>query len=167
MNTLVVYAGNQGCTESVAEKMKEDLGENVILINLKKIANPILEEFERVIIGGTVLNGQIQKQVRLFCQKNHDDLLTKELGLFICSVEEGVSIKEQIINVYADELYHAAKSVAVFKSGLDFSRMNFLEKMIARNVKGLSRNTSKIDNEAVRKFSRRMDRIFNPFLFLA
>jgi menaquinone-dependent protoporphyrinogen oxidase len=64
-------------------------------------------------------------------------------------------------------LLQNAKAPACFGGAFDFKRMNFLEKMIVKKVANVKQSTSKVDFEAVRNFSKRMDRIFNPFLFLA
>ncbi len=167
MKTLIIYASHHGCAEIIAEKMKEDLGKDVVLVNLKKEPVPSVDKFQRIIVGGSIRAGQVQKRLRTFCTQNLDELRNKEIGLYICYTNKGENAKKQLMNAYPEELYNAAKSTAVFKSGFDYRRMNFLEKMIARNVRRLKPNTYKMDYEAVHKFSRCMDRVFNPFLFIA
>jgi len=46
-------------------------------------------------------------------------------------------------------------------------QMDFTQKMIVKKVAHVGSSTSKVDYEAIQKFSKRRDRIFNPFLFLA
>lgn len=167
MKTLIVYAGNQEAIKSIAEQMKEDLGKDVDLVNLKDESDPSIEPYQRIIIGGSAKGGQVQKRLNAFCTKNLDELLVKETGLFICSMEEGEAAKRQLMDFYPEELYNTAKSTAIIKSGIDYSRMNFFEKMLVRKVKRLRRNSYTSDYEGIQKFSRRMDRVFNPFLFLA
>ncbi len=167
MKTLIVYATSHGCTEIIAAKMKEDLGENTTLVNLKREPNPSIASSHRIIIGGSIRAGQIHKRVKTFCSRNLDELQDKELGLFICCKEEGEAASKQLLDAYPEELRIAAKSTAIFSGSFDFSRMNFMKKLIKRKASVARQNNSKVDYEAVRKFSRRMDRIFNPFLFLA
>jgi menaquinone-dependent protoporphyrinogen oxidase len=167
MKTLIVYASNHGCTESIAKEMKNNLGENAVLINLKRNKLHSVEEFHRVIIGGSIHAGQIQKQIKQFCSENLNALLLKETGLFICCIEQGEAADKQLTDAFPAKLLNSAKSTAIFRGKFDFSRMNFIERMMVRKVSGVKQNTSKIDFEAVRQFSRRMDRVFNPFLFLA
>ncbi len=167
MKTLIVYATHHGCTKEISEQMKSYLGGDVSLVNLKKETISSLNDFSRVIIGGSIHAGQIQKRVKAFCQTNLKELQSKELGLFICCMEEGEIAQHQLAGAYPEELIQRAKATACFGGAFDFGRMNFLEKMIVKKVANVKQSTSKVDFEAVRHFSRRMDRIFNPFLFLA
>jgi len=75
--------------------------------------------------------------------------------------------QKQLQEAYPEALLENAKATACFGGTFDFGRMNFLEKMIVKKVARVKQSTSKVDFENVQLFSRRMDRIFNPFLFLA
>lgn len=147
--------------------MKTYLGGDVTLVNLKKDVLPLLSGFSRVIIGGSIHAGQVQKRVKEFCHAHLTELQSKELGLFICCMEEGATARKQLSDAYPEVLLQNAKVTACFGGAFDFGRMNFLEKMVVKKVAHVKQSTSKVDFEAVRQFSRRMDRIFNPFLFLA
>ncbi|QGY43856.1 flavodoxin [Maribellus comscasis] len=166
MKTLITYSTSHGCTENTAMELKEHLGGEVQLANLKDNPNPELEKFDRIIIGGSIHAGQIQKRVKDFCAKNMDELKTKELGLFICCMEEGESAQKQLRTAFPEELHEVAKSTAIFGGEFDFEKMNFFEKMVVKKVAKVKASTSKIDHQAIHKFSKRMDKIFNPFLFL-
>ncbi len=166
MKTLITYSTSHGCTEKTAHELKELLGNEVQLVNMKNNPNIHLSDFERVIIGGSIHAGKIQKKVKDFCIQNLEELKTKEIGLFICCMEEGQSAHKQLIGAFPGELLEAAKSTAVFGGEFDFGKMNFLEKLIVKKITGVKRNTSKVDHQAIRKFSKRMDTVFNPFLFL-
>lgn len=167
MKTLIAYATTHGCTEKISEQMKSYLGGDVSLVNLKKDPTPSPASFHRVIIGGSIHAGQIQKRVKDFCSTYLNELQEKELGLFICCMEKGETAHKQLMEAFPEALHRHAKATAFFGGEFDFGRMNFLEKMIVKKVAHVKQNVSNVDFDAVRKFSRRMDRIFNPFLFLA
>jgi menaquinone-dependent protoporphyrinogen oxidase len=167
MKTLIVYSTTHGCTAKTAAELKEQLGGSVEVVNLKNNSKPVLAAFDRVIIGGSIHAGQIQKRVKEFCSKNLKELKTKELGLFICCMEQGETGQKQLLNAYPEELHQIAKSSAVFGGEFDFEKMNFLEKLIVKKVSKVKESTSKLDYQAIHRFSNRMDKIFNPFLFLA
>lgn len=82
-------------------------------------------------------------------------------------MEQGKTAQKQLLEAYPVELIVHAKSTACFGGEYDFEKMNFLEKMVVKKVAKINQSTSKVDHEAIRKFSKKMDRIFNPFLFLA
>ena len=167
MKTLITYSTTHGCTEKTAIKIKEFLKEDTVLVNLKENSNPELDKFERVIIGGSIHAGQIQKRVKVFCQTNLEELKSKELGLFICCMEEGETAQKQLLDVFPDELHEVAKATAFLGGEFDFERMNFFQKLIVKKVAHVEQSTSKINDISIRKFSRQMTAIFNPFLFLA
>ena len=83
MKTLIAYSTKHGCTEKTSKELKEYLGGDVTLVNLKTEPNPEFDKFDRVIIGGSIHAGQVQKRVKEFCLKNSNELKSKELGLFI------------------------------------------------------------------------------------
>ncbi len=63
-------------------------------------------------------------------------------------------------------LLWSAKSTAVFGGEFNFDRLSFIQKLIVKKVAHVRISTSRVDHEAIRKFSKKMERIFNPFLFL-
>jgi menaquinone-dependent protoporphyrinogen oxidase len=166
MKTLIAYSTTHGCTEKTAIKIKEFLKVDTTLVNLKEDSNPALDKFERVIIGGSIHAGQIQKRVKVFCQTNLEELKSKELGLFICCMEEGETAQKQLLDVFPDALHEVAKASAYLGGEFDFERMNFFQKLIVKKVAHVEQSTSKINDISIRKFSRQMSTIFNPFLFL-
>ena len=167
MKTLIAYCTTHGCTEKTALELKDFLGGEVQLVNLKKESNPVIKDYERVIIGGSIHAGQIQKRVRDFCNRNVNELKSKELGLFICCMEEGEKARTQLMDAFPEELHRNAKASAYFGGEFNFEKMNFFQKMIIKKVAHVEQSTSKVDHEAIRSFSKKMDKIFNPFLFLA
>ncbi len=167
MKTLITYSTTHGCAEKTAHELKAYLGGDVTLVNLKKNINPDIKDYERVIIGGSIHAGKIQKQVRSFCNANLEELQKKQIGLFICCMEHGVNAAKQFVEAFPEELQASAKSTAIFGGEFDFEKMNFLQKLIVKKVAHVKQSTSKVDHQAIRNFSKRMDKIFNPFLFLA
>ncbi len=167
MKTLIAYSTTHGCTEKIAEQMSSYLDGEATLVNLKKNSSPGISGFDRVIIGGSIHAGQIQKRVKDFCNENPGELLKKELGLFITCMETGETAQKQLMEAYPEELLCHAKITAFFGGEFDFKRMNFFEKLIVKKVAHVKESTSHVDTESVKKFTKRMDRVFNPFLFLA
>ena len=166
MKTLITYCTTHGCTEKAALELKTLLGGNVELINLKQESNPDLKEFNRVIIGGSIHAGQIQKKVKDFCTKNKTKLQSKELGLFVCCMEEGEKAETQINEAFPKELRQSAKALACFGGEFNFEKMNYFQKLIVKKVAKIDHSTSKVDHDAIKKFSKKIDKVFNPFLFL-
>lgn len=166
MKTLITYCTTHGFTEQVVNEIKSFLGGDVTLCNLKKEAAPEIASFDRVIIGGSIHAGQIQKKIREFCKTNVEALQKTELGLFICCMEEGEKAYAELEQVYPAELIQHAKATACLGGAFNFEKMNFLEKFIVRKVVKVKESTSNKNPEAIRVFSKKMNKIFNPFLFI-
>jgi menaquinone-dependent protoporphyrinogen oxidase len=60
-----------------------------------------------------------------------------------------------------------AKASAVFGGGFDFDRMNFVEKIIVKKVAKVNATVSNLNHVAIDRFVASMDKIFNPFMYLA
>ena len=167
MKTIITYSTTHGCTENVAGQIRDFLGDEVTLFNLKsKSPQPSLDDFERVIVGGSIHAGQIQKKVRDFCAQNSTILAEKELGLFICCMEEGEKAEEELKNVFPEELLAHAKATACLGGEFNFEKMNFLEKLIVKKVAKVDSTISKLNTKAVQRFSEEMNKRYQPFFFI-
>jgi len=166
MNTLIVYASTYGCIKKISEKMGEDLAGEVTLLNLKNDKLPNLREFERIIIGSSGKAGKIQKSIYKFCCDHINDLKLPVLGLFVCCSEATEKNAVNNLEAFPEPLLEAAKSTAIFKGSYDFEMMNFMERLIIKNINLFKYKSVNVDSDAVHQFSRKMDRIFNPFLFV-
>ena len=167
MKTLIVYMSMHGCTEKVALTLQKKAEDEVILINLKNDLVPSLSGFDRIVIGGSIHAGQIQKRIRTFCQDHQEFLLNKELGLFICCMEEGDKAREQFRNAYPESLRWHAKTSAIMGGEFNLDQMNFLERWMVQKVAHVSESVSRLNYKSMDVFMARMEHQFNPFLYIA
>lgn len=158
---------SHGCTEKVANQIAEKIEGEVILVNLKKEGVPLLSGFHRIIVGGSIHAGQIQKRVKQFCISNQDILLKRELGLFICCMEKGEKAQKQLNEAFPEELRKHAKTTAIMGGEFNFDKMNFIERVVIKKVAKIDHSISEINQNAMDKFIADLQKIFNPFLFIA
>ncbi|MCK9559341.1 MAG: flavodoxin domain-containing protein [Candidatus Marinimicrobia bacterium] len=154
MKTLIVYATQHGCTEKCAENLARQLAGEVRIVDLKKVKKPALDQFEIVIIGGSIHAGRIQKKVRKFCIDNRVRLMSKRLGLFLCCMEEGEKALEQFDQVFPDDLRAHAVARGLFGGAFDFSRMNWIEKAIIKKISKIEDSVSKIKEDEITRFAK-------------
>ena len=167
MKTMIIYMSNHGYTESVSRELARKLNGEVSLCNLKEVKNPDFESFDRVIIGGSIYAGQIQKKLRRFCEDNLEKFSHKEVGLFICCMYEGEEAFRQLNDAFPEKLHQYSKAEAILGGQFNFEKMNFLEKVIVEKVIKVDRiDTNQTDYQGIEKFAKRMDRTFVPFLML-
>lgn len=166
MKTTIIYATSHGCTEKAVQELSQKLSGEVITYNLQQNPTPTFDNADRVIIGGSIHAGQIQKKVRDFCTANMEALSYKEIGLFICCMYEPEVAREQIKNAFPEELHQMAKTEAIFGGEFNFDKMNFVEKMLVKKIARVRESVSKIDHNSIDRFASRMEKTYSPFMFL-
>lgn len=153
MKTAIIYISKHGTTFKIASKISEKLSGEVHLINLEKTKMKTLDEFDRIIIGGSIHMGKIHKRTAAFINKFYNDLMLKELGLFLCCMETGDKAKEQFNNAFPTELRNHAKSTGLMGFEYLLEKMGFIEKMMVKKITGKDQSFSKIDETAITEFA--------------
>lgn len=159
MSTLIVYASKYGCTEKCVKLMSKKLNDKVDLINLKNIKDIDLLKYDKVIIGGSIYIGRIQKEVTEFCSKNLDKLKEKRIGLFICGMQDEDIIKTELNQNFPSELLEIAEAKGHFGGEFIFDKMNFMEKLIVKKVSKVTSNKSNILEDNIHKFAQEINSI--------
>lgn len=143
MKILILYASKYGCTEDCSNYLKDKLNQEVKTINLKDAGSVDLQQYDWVIIGGSIYIGKIQKEVKVFCEQNLQSLLTKNIILFMCCTtpdqESGFFIK----NFPASLRKHAEKTVNM-GGELRQHKMGFFDKKITAMVSKLEPKKNEI-----------------------
>jgi menaquinone-dependent protoporphyrinogen oxidase len=134
MKTLIVYGSRYGCTENCAKVLKEKMDGEVDLYHVKERFIPDLSGYDNVIIGGSIYEGRIQRQVRQFCEKNLDQLMEKNVGLFVCGLQNGERAEVELMLSYPHELIEKAVAVEFIGGEIHLERMNFFDKFILKIV---------------------------------
>jgi len=166
MKTLIIYATSHGCTEKAVKELSQKLSGEITALDLKQIKSPSLFEFDRIIIGGSIHAGLIQKRIRNFCSANLEQLKSKEIGLFICCMYEAEIAREEIKNAFPEELHQMAKTEAIFGGEYNFDKMNFVEKLLVKKIAKVRESVSNIDHDSIDRFANRMEKTYHPFMFL-
>ena len=157
MKSLVVYCSSHGTTGKAAKLLGVSLDGEVEVIDLNKKKAPDINIYDSVIIGGSIHAGNIQRKVKHFMQKNHEILLTKKLGLFLCCYREGDEAKAQFEAAYPQDLREHAKSEGLFGGEFIFSKMNFLSRKIVNKIVGVSTDQSNFSTDLVQEFADRFN----------
>ncbi|MDA3954101.1 MAG: flavodoxin domain-containing protein [Bacteroidales bacterium] len=158
MNTAIIYATREGCTEKCAHTLAIELETNIEIFNIELDKNINLLDFETVIIGGSIHMGLINKKIKNFIDKNIEPLSEKKLGLFICCMYEGEKAQEQFRNAFPEKLRDNALAHGFFGGAFDFDKMNFFEKAIVKKVANIDHSSSKISLENIKSFAENMSK---------
>lgn len=139
MNTLIVYATKHGSSKKCAELLSGKLPGKVDLCSVKGGKVPELTGYDKIIVGGAIYAGMVNKELSEFCTKNIDLLKSKKLGLYICCMNAKEADK-QLNSAYPKELLNCAIAKKSLGGEFKFKEMNFFEKLITKMVsKALSK----------------------------
>lgn len=153
MKTALIYISKHGTTHKVAEEIKIQLKEeDLCLFNLAKEKITSLDDYDRIILGASIHMGQVHKKTKSFMEQYHSHLLEKELGLFLCCMEEGEKALEQYELAFPSDIRDHAKSTGLMGYEYLLEEMGFLEKIMVKKITGKDKSFSKIDEKAIEKF---------------
>jgi len=131
MKTLIVYGSVYGYSEECAKKLKNLLGDDAVLVNAISDPIPSLDQFDGVVIGGSIYMGQIQKQIKSFIKDHLDELLQKKVGLYMCAaLADNFSV--ELENSFPDQLIQSAVDVESFGGRLVLDKMSFVHRTMTK-----------------------------------
>lgn len=87
MNVLIAYAGKTGATKKCVDYMKMISIENVTLYDAKAGGDINYEDYDVIIMGGSIRIGVMDNSIRKFAKER--DFSGKKIGLFVvCGISE-------------------------------------------------------------------------------
>jgi len=155
MKTLILYASTHGTSRKVAGMIAEKISNSESMVHDLKTGNlPNLDDFDKIILGGSIHAGQMQSAVKKFGSKYHDLLLKKPLGLFIVGMEKNPSNKKmEIENAFPETLRKHASMIQFAGGEFLFEKMNLLQRLIIKKISNIDQTVSSIDETAIAAFS--------------
>jgi menaquinone-dependent protoporphyrinogen oxidase len=156
MKTAIVYTTQHGTTAKVAAMINELAAGKAELIDLKKVKRPDLSDYDRIIVGGSIHAGQVQKRIRKFCETYQSELSVKPLGLFLSCMEENEKAKVQLEAAFPEALRNHAVSTKLTGGELLFENMNFIEKYMIKKIGKMTESVSKIKHDQIKELAQEM-----------
>lgn len=152
MKTAIIYASKHGTTSLVAEKIKNLLiDDEVVLLNLDNQNRIELCNFERIIIGSPLYTGAPLPAVRKFIEQNLLALLQKEVGIFVCCMFFDKADR-QIIKGFPELLRNHARSIKNMGGEFRFEDMNCIERIVVKKISGATGSVSEINVRNIELF---------------
>jgi Flavodoxin len=166
MKTIIIYTSTNNCTQKAVRELSQKLTGEVQAIDIKNSHNQDLDDFDRIVVGGSIRGQKTMHRINQFYMDYMLVLRTKEIGLFVCSSGDMELAQEEIKYAFPEELHQLAKTEAIFSGQLDLSSMSFLKKFFTGKIGRLHAKESVLDKEAIDLFASQMDRTYHPFLLL-
>ena len=120
--------------------------------NLAKDETANLEDYDCIVVGGSIYAGRIHPKVARFCARNLDVLLQKKLGLFICCADLA-RVDEQMAGAFDERLREHAAVVEHFGYEYNFAKMNLLIRTIIRLIAKIHTSQSHIAEDNIERFA--------------
>ena len=147
MKTLIAYAGRNSATGQMAARIAAGTPQEAKIVNLRTQAAPSLDEYDRIILGGSILAGAVPKVLKNFIEENTDVLLTKRIGLFLCCLLEK-DIEQYFHNNFPEPLFSHAVEKRWLGGELVMKEHNFIVKKMLQKVIGSNEDIHNLHWEA-------------------
>ena len=149
MKNLIVYATKHGTVKKCAEMLKAKLNGETVLANINEEV-PDLDNFDNVILGGSIYIGKIQKKLSKFAEDNLDRLLKKKIAVFICSGEDK---PEYITESFPGKSVNHAVSKQLFGGEIILGNLNFFTRLLVKKVKKIEKDYSRINESNINELA--------------
>ena len=154
IKSLILFSSRHGTAGECSRLLARELTVESHLSELPLRGESLLEEYELVVVGGSIYAGRMDKNIRSFCRDYRDQLLQKELGLFICCLQEEM-VEKYVEEAFPPELLeHAVRGY--FGSRIIFEEMNFFTRIIMKLITKEKKSLSQIREEAISEFAEKL-----------
>ncbi|OJU18525.1 MAG: hypothetical protein BGN88_13000 [Clostridiales bacterium 43-6] len=142
MKNLMIYGTKYGFTTECMNQLIARLEGETTLINIKTDRVPSLAGYDKVILGGSVYMGTVQKEIKEYAASHTAELSAKKVGLFLCcGLAE--NFQAYLTNSFPALLLSNAGAKEVFGGVLNTGKMGFLDKMITSMMKKATEKENK------------------------
>ncbi len=134
MKILIAYASKNGSVRICAERLQKALKGIDITVADLATDRPSLDEYDTVVIGGSIRFGKLLTPVKTFLAENESALLQKRLCLFLCC---GLAHEYEY---YHERVFSAALRAHVYQDlyfggSLRTDGLKLFDKLVVRHLR--------------------------------
>lgn len=159
MKNIIIYSTKYGSVKKCAKLLKNKLKDETAIFDVKDKNISNINDFDNIILGGSIYAGRIQAGLKKFIGKNLDTLLKKNTALFICSGGEGKEGESYIKNNFPKELYDHAVAKELFGHELIFNKLNPLEKIVLKIITKSNKDSIMIKEENIENLAKIINKL--------
>jgi len=146
MKTIIIYSTKYGYTKDCVDALKSQLSGDVLAVDLGTDTVSSLEAFDRVVLGGSIYMGQVNKKLKAFCESRLAKLLEKPVALFLCcGLPE--NFEQNLAAAFPGELIEKAIAAECFGGELRMEKMKGPDRIISGLMKKASKGQGKTEVE--------------------
>lgn len=150
----IFYASKYGFTKKVIGLIQDKCNQPSVAVDLAHHNHDIeqvLKNSEKVIIGGSIYMGKIQDSVSEFLEDYKEELLGKEIALFVCGLQDEDTIQIEMNQNFPLLVLDRAKSIVWLGGGVDFEKLHWIDKMITKKVMKITESMETIQHDNIDK----------------
>jgi len=151
MKTLIIYASKYGCVKKCCEEISLKLNGDIDIVDIDKVEDVNLNNYNNIIIGCSVYIGSVQKSIKIFCKQNLSSLLNKPVSLFICCLFEE-QFNDVLVKNFPNELLKHTKIVKSFNGEIKYEKLHLLDKVVYKALEKTMNLNCKINHKAINEF---------------
>ncbi len=144
MRVLIAYATKYGTAEDIAARVRDRLPGQVDLVNLRMTPDPPVEQYDVVLVGGSIYAGRIRPEVTKFCERHQEALTATRVGVFISCLYDGAQGGDQIGANFPGWLLTRAFGRYNVGGAVQISRLRLVDRIIMQKVANVSSDLSDI-----------------------
>lgn len=140
MKTLVLFASKHGCAEDAAKYLVSKLKHDADCVDLGNFRGIDLQDYDWIVVGGSVYAGQVMKEAVRFCKQNDDTLLTKKIALFVSCTTPDRAV-EYMLNAFPKAIFNHASEKVNFGGEIRPEKLSFLMRKMVERIRQRSGNS--------------------------
>lgn len=152
----MLYKSKHGSTKNCVQLIKDDAHHQIEVREFQSGIMYSLEDYDHLVIAGSVYYGKIQKEISEFVDRYMDEIRQMKYSLILCSGNSEL-FGEQSVNVFGEELVNGAVRCVDGGYSYDFSDMNFMERLIVKKVSKVTESMTKLNYDALKEFIQYLD----------
>ncbi|MGO9412289.1 MAG: flavodoxin domain-containing protein [Spirochaetia bacterium] len=153
MRVLIAYRSRYGATQSCAQFLADRVSAETVLHDLRLPGRPSPADFDVILVGGSIYGGKIQREIGSFCDQERERLLSKKVGLFICSFYDGERGMAELQGSFPPWLSAHAFARELFGGKLSVGKLSVLDRFLAKAVVHPPHDIFAIRTEAIERMA--------------
>ena len=162
--TIIVYSSVDGHTKEICQKIASQLEDQVDIVSVDD--NPMVEEYDHIIIGASIRYGKYRKSLFDFIDKNKNTIDTKKNAFFSVNVvarkkEKNKPETNPYVSKFLKNTKWIPKKIGVFAGKIDYPKYKLLDKyaikfimLITKGPTDTSKTYEFTDWDMVEEFAR-------------
>lgn len=160
MKNLIIYSTKYGFVKKCARNLKLKLNKETEVVDIASKQKIDLDQYDCIILGGSIYMGKIQKKMTKYIEKNIEKLLTKNIALFICTGEaDEKKARDFLNNSFPEKLNKKAISREVFGGQFKLEKLTALERFVIVKIIGITEDFTRLNEENIIKMADIINKI--------